>query len=74
MKLLESILKNKTIIKNDRIQVIYEKFSDMKSYLDAKLPEIDTALYKHAKQIADQNKQLEELNKLTEVLKEDNQK
>ena len=60
-----------TPAKTEKVQVVYEKFMDMKTYLDAKLPEIDTALFKHEQQIRDQNEQLEELNKLTTVLRED---
>ena len=58
--------------KAKRMEIIHQNFSEMKTYLDNKLPEIDSALILHEKQIEDQNKQLEELNRLTEVLKEDN--
>jgi hypothetical protein len=60
--------------KTEKIELVQEKFSEMKSYLDAKLPEIDSALFQHSIQIDEQNIQLEELNKLTSVLKEDNKK
>jgi len=57
--------------KNAHIEVVHEKFNDMKTYLDAKLPQIDSALYRHEIQLDDQNKQLTELNDLTEILKEE---
>jgi flagellar basal body-associated protein FliL len=60
-----------TPIKKERVEALYSKFIDMKNYLDAKLPEIDTALSRHEQQIAEQNEQLKELNRLTEVLKND---
>ena len=53
--------------------VVYD-FDSLTIFLTGKLPEIDSALYKHTHQIADQNKQLEELNKLTEILREDKEK
>ena len=53
------------------IEVVHNKFNDMKTYLDAKLPQIDSALYRHEIQLDDQNKQLTELNGLTEILKEE---
>jgi len=58
--------------KNIKIEQITSKFNDLKIYLDAKLPKIDSALIKHAKQIDNQNIQLEELNNLTKILKEEN--
>jgi len=57
--------------KKARIDTIHNKFMDMKSYLDVKLPQMDTALIQHEQQIREQNEQLEELNKLTEVLREE---
>jgi len=59
-----------TPAKNEKIEAVYNKFVDMKSYLDAKLPEIDSALIRHEIQLQDQNKQLTELNKLTGILEE----
>ena len=58
--------------KTEKIEFVTEKFGELKVYLDAKLPEIDSALIEHAKQIDDQNTQLIEINKLTKVLKEEN--
>jgi len=49
--------------------VVYD-FDSLSIFLTNKLPQIDSALYIHTNQIADQNIQLEELNKLTEILKE----
>jgi len=60
--------------KTNKIEFVTEKFGELKIYLDAKLPEIDSALVKHAEQINDQNTQIFELNKLTKVLKEENNK
>ena len=54
-----------------QIEVVHEKFNNMKTYLDAKLPEIDSALQRHEILINDQNTQLSELNELTDILKED---
>jgi negative regulator of sigma E activity len=54
-----------------QIEVVHNKFNDMKTYLDAKLPQIDSALYRHEIQLDDQNEQLAELNDLTEILKEE---
>ena len=54
-----------------QIEVVHNKFNDMKIYLDAKLPQIDSALYRHEIQLDDQNTQLSELNELTEILKEE---
>jgi len=53
------------------IEKVSENFDSLTVFLNAKLPEIDSALYIHTHQIADQNKQLEELNKLTEILREE---
>jgi len=50
---------------------VTDNFDSLTIFLTAKLPKIDSALYIHTNQIADQNKQLEELNKLTEILKEE---
>lgn len=58
--------------KNARIELVYNKFIDMKSYLDAKLPQIDSALIRHEIQLDDQNDQLLELNKLTGIIEEGN--
>ena len=58
--------------KNAKIEVVHEKFNDMKIYLDAKLPEIDSALQRHEVLIDDQNTQLEELNRLTGIIEESN--
>lgn len=56
--------------KNKQIEIVHNKFSEMKTYLDAKLPEIDSALTKHEIQLNIQNEQLRELNELTIVIKE----
>jgi len=63
-----------TPMKNKRIEFVTTKFGELKVYLEAKLPEIDSALVEHALQIDEQNKQLEDLNNLTAILKEDNKK
>lgn len=55
----------------NRVEYVTEEFDSLKIFLTAKLPEIDSALYIHTNQIADQNEQLEELNKLTEILREE---
>ena len=56
---------------NQNVERVTQNFDSLTMYLTTKLPEIDSALYIHTHQIADQNKQLEELNKLTEILKEE---
>ena len=56
--------------KSAQIEDVRTKFMDMRTYLDAKIPEIDSALIRHEVLIDDQNKQLEELNKMTTILKE----
>ena len=53
------------------VERVSQDFDSLTIFLTAKLPEIDSALYIHTHQIADQNKQLEELNKLTEILREE---
>ena len=58
--------------KTKKINRITKNFDSLKTYLDKKLPEIDSALIKHAKQIDDQNRQILELNNLTRILKEEN--
>jgi hypothetical protein len=55
-----------------QIEVVHGKFNDMKTYLDAKLPQIDSALFRHEIQLDNQNKQLSELNELSGILKEGN--
>lgn len=56
--------------RNAKIEVVSTKFNDLKTYLDAKLPQIDSALFRHEILINDQNQQLEELNKLTGIIEE----
>jgi len=58
--------------KTDNIERIYIKFSEFKTYMDAKIPLIDSTLNRHEILINDQNLQLIELNTLTAVLKEEN--
>lgn len=58
--------------KNAQIERVYTKFIDFKTYLDAKIPQMDSALIRHEEQINEQNDQLMELNNLTKVLKEEN--
>jgi len=58
--------------RNAKIEVVSIKFNDLKTYLDAKLPQIDSALFRHEVLINDQNQQLEELNKLTGIIEESN--
>ena len=58
---------------NHRVEQVMTSFGEFKTYIDAKLPEMDSALIRHENQIAEQNKQLEELNTLTRVLKEENE-
>jgi len=55
---------------NKKVEIVTNEFDSLKVFLTAKLPEIDSALYIHTNQIRDQNEQLDELNKLTEILKE----
>ena len=54
-----------------RVDNVAYSFDSLTVFLTAKLPEIDSALYIHTQQIADQNEQLLQLNKLTEILKEE---
>ena len=54
-----------------KVEMVSQEFDSLTVFLTAKLPEIDSALYIHTHQIADQNKQLEELNKLTKILREE---
>jgi len=56
---------------NQTIKKVVHNFDTLTFFLNNKLPEVDSALYIHTNQIADQNKQLEELNKLTAILKEE---
>ena len=56
-------------IKKQVEHVSYE-FVQLKTYLDTKIPEIDSVLIIHTRQIEEQNSQLKELNTLTSVLKE----
>ena len=58
--------------KNEHIERVYTKFMDFKTYMDAKIPQMDSALNRHEILIDEQNKQLDELNTLTNVLKEEN--
>jgi len=53
-----------------KVELVSQEFDSLSIFLTSKLPEIDSALYIHTHQIADQNKQLAELNKLTEILRE----
>jgi len=54
-------------IKNHIINVNF-KFDSLKVYLDNKLPELDTALSIHAKQLTRQTIQIKELTDLTQEL------
>ena len=40
--------------KTEKIEFVLNKFGELKTYVEAKLPEIDSALIKHAKQIDEQ--------------------
>ena len=55
---------------NQKVDSVTVQFANLKVYLDAKLPQIDSLLVVHTNQIKEQNTQLVELNKLTEILKE----
>jgi hypothetical protein len=50
---------------NKKIEKVTIEFLDFKTYLDTKLPQIDSALIIHSEEIQCQNKKLEELNTLT---------
>lgn len=54
-----------------RVDTVTTEFHELKTYLDAKLPEIDSVLVVHTNQIKEQNQQLNELNKLTSILKQE---
>lgn len=54
----------------NKVETVTTSFSDLKVYLDKKLPEIDSVLVIHTNQIEEQHLQLKELNTLTTVLKE----
>jgi len=56
---------------SQKVQHVTQEFDSLSIFLTSKLPEIDSALYIHTNQIADQNKQLEELNNLTKILREE---
>jgi len=55
---------------NQKVDTVTVQFANLKTYLDKKLPQIDSLLVVHTNQIQEQNNQLIELNQLTEVLKE----
>jgi hypothetical protein len=55
----------------ENVNHITNNFDSFSRFVTSKLPEIDSALYIHTEQIADQNEQLNELNKLTEILREE---
>ena len=55
---------------NLKVDTVTIQFANLKTYLDKKLPEMDSLLVVHTNQIQEQNNQLVELNKLTMVLKE----
>ena len=54
----------------EKVDTVSVEFKELKIYLDAKLPEIDSVLILHTDQIQEQNLQLSEINKLTQVLSE----
>lgn len=56
--------------RNKNIQRVYNEFMQFKTYMDGKIPDMESAIERHEAQIKEQNKQLEELNTLTVVLKE----
>jgi len=55
----------------NQVELVTSDFGDLKVYLETKLPQIDSALVIHTGQIAKQNVQLEELNELAKVLKDE---
>ena len=55
---------------NKKISKVSVEFVQLKTFLDAKLPQIDSALILHTRQIEYQTEQLEELNELTSMIKE----
>lgn len=59
--------------KAERVEQVMVKFNEFSEFMDAKIPQMDSALIRHERQIADQNTQLLELNKLTKILKEENE-
>jgi len=54
-----------------KVEYVTKKFNSYKIYLDTKLPELDSIVLEHSKQISFQNDQLIELNELTTILKEE---
>lgn len=56
---------------NKKVDTVLSDFNGLKIYLDEKLPKMDSAIIMHKKQIKQQNKQLEELNSMTNALKDD---
>ena len=55
----------------NRIEKTITEISDLKLFLDSKLPDIDSALIIHKEKIDQQNKELEELNNLMKVFKQE---
>ena len=55
---------------NQRVDTVASEFHQLKIYLDDKLPEIDSVLVLHTDQIKEQNIQLDELNQLTQLMKD----
>ena len=51
-----------------KIDTVSVEFHELKLYLDAKLPEIDSVLVLHTEQLEEQNVQLDRINNLSQVL------
>ena len=54
----------------EKVDYVTTEFDSLKTYLDKKLPEMESAIIVHTEQIEKQNEQLEKLNKLTGTLAE----
>lgn len=52
----------------NNVKEVAAQFDSMKMYLDCKLPEIDSALEQHQKEIYMQTTQLKELNNISSML------
>lgn len=54
---------------NSKVNKVTEEYYDLKTHLDIKIPEIDSTLDEHTRQIKEQNKKLMELNnKISETV------
>ena len=51
-----------------KVKKVTTEFIQLKTYLDAKLPQIDSVLVLHTNQIQEQTEQLNKLNELKQIL------